>query len=149
MKLLVAVDGSDAADRALSYAADLARATGGSTTAVHVVDPGVYDVGGDEPVSGLSDADRRLILEDVEKAETRGREILDDAVELAADRGHDVEAELLYGDPVEEITEYAADGGFETVVVGHRGRSERAELLLGSVAKALVERATVPVAVVR
>jgi len=149
MELLVAVDGSDAAETALAYATDICDATDGSITVVHAVDPAVYEQRESDPIAGISDADNRLLIENVEDAEARGRDYLERAAEFAAELGHEVDTELLYGDPVVEITAYAADGGFDTVYVGHRGRSERTDLLLGSVAKDVVERATVPVTVTR
>lgn len=150
MKLLVAVDGSEESEAALAYAADVADATGGSLTVVHAVDPDVFDRGGDEPVSGVGDARDRLIIESVADAEDRGLEIVEDAMALAADLGQpDTAGELLYGDPVVAITDFAEDGGFDTLYVGHRGRSERTVAFLGSVAEGVVERSTVPVTVVR
>jgi nucleotide-binding universal stress UspA family protein len=149
MKLLVAIDGSSEAEDALEYASGIADAVGGSITVAHVVDPAVYETGGSEPVTTFADAESRLITQDVGDAEDRGQRFLDHAAEFAKGLGHDVETELLYGDPVTEISDYAEDEGFDTVFVGHRGRSARADLLLGSVAKELVERATVPVTVVR
>ncbi|WP_267643433.1 universal stress protein [Haloarchaeobius amylolyticus] len=149
MRLLVAMDGSDAAENALTYAADICDATGGSITVVHAVNPAVYDTGGSAPISTLSDADRRLVVERIEDAEHRGEQHLSRATELAGDLGVSVETELLYGDPVHVITDYAEDADFDTIVVGHRGRSGRADSMLGSVAKQIVERATVPVTVVR
>ncbi|MFB6080278.1 MAG: universal stress protein [Haloferacaceae archaeon] len=146
---LVAVDGSPESETALAYAIDVADAMDGSITAVHAVDPSVYEAGGDEPVSGLADADRRLVLESVEEAEERGVAVLDDAAALAANLGLTVETELLYGDPVDRVAEYAEEEGFDAVFVGHRGRSARAERMLGSVATGLVERVTRPVTVVR
>jgi nucleotide-binding universal stress UspA family protein len=149
MDILVAVDGSAEAEDALDYAATIAAATDGSLTIAHAVDPAVYQKGGTEPVSGFSDADRRLLVENVEDAEERGMDILDDAAERARDRGHDPATELLYGDPAVAVPDYADAEGIDTIVVGHRGRSERAGLLLGSVAKDLVERSSLPVTVVR
>ena len=149
MKLLVAIDGSAEAENALAYATDIADATSGSITIVYAVDPAVYEAGGIEPISTLSDADQRLIIESIEDAEERGLNILDGAVELAERLGYGIETELLYGDPVTEITDFAEDEGFDTIYVGHRGRSERTDLMIGSVAKEVVERATVPVTVVR
>lgn len=149
MNALVAVDGSDEADRALAYAADVVDAMDGSITVVHAVDPSAYDEGGAEPSVSLWDTDPRLFLESVEAAEQRGLDLLEDATEFADDLGHEVETELLYGNPIATITDYAEVEGVETIFVGHRGRSERAGVMLGSVAKSLVERATVPVTVVR
>lgn len=149
MKLLVAVDGSEEADSALAYATDIADAMEGSITAAYAVDPSIYEQGGSQPIAGLSDADERLLLESIKDAEDRALDILDDTEALAEELGHDIETELLYGDPVTRITDYAEKEGFETIFVGHRGRSERTDLMLGSVAKDIVERATVPVTVVR
>lgn len=149
MNLLVAHDGSDEADRALSYACDIADATDGSITVVHAVDPAVTDIGGSDPITTISDADGRLIVESLADAEDRGMAILEDAVEFAADRDRTVETELLYGDPVRAIPDYAESAAVDTIYVGHRGRSDRAAALVGSVAKELVERATIPVTVVR
>lgn len=148
MKLLVAVDGSAESKRALAYATNIADATGGSITLVHAVDPDIYDAGGDEPTTP-SERQDRLIIDSLDATEERGRSIVDEATEFAADRGHDVSGELLYGNPVRAITDYAEEEGFETIYVGHRGRSERTIEVLGSVARSVVERTTVPVTVVR
>lgn len=149
MNFLVALDGSQQAMDALAYATDVADAMDGSITAVHAVDPDVYEEGGSEPISGLSDAERRIIVRSVEDAEERGLTILGEATDLAEELGYEVETALLYGDPVKEITDYAEEKGVDTIFVGHRGRSEHTDLMLGSVAKSIVERATVPVTVVR
>jgi len=149
MKLLVAVDGSEEANEALAYATDIADATNGSVTVAYAVDPAIYDLGGTGPISSLSDADQRLVIENIEDTEDRGLEVLDDAADFAGELGREVETELLYGTPVVAITDFAESEGFDTIVVGHRGRSERTERLLGSVAKGIVERTTVTVTVVR
>ena len=149
MKYLVAFDGSDEAKSALAYAADLADALGASITVVHVVDPYVYEEGGLEPISTFADADERLIRESLVDAEQRGLDVIDDATALAEELGPDIETELLYGDPVPEITDYAQEKGFDAIYVGHRGRSGRTGMLLGSVATGIVERSTIPVTVVR
>jgi nucleotide-binding universal stress UspA family protein len=149
MKFLVAADGSREADDALAYAIEIADAVDASVTVAYAVDPSVYDEGGSDPIATLSDADERLVVESVEDAEEHGLDVLEEAAESAADRGRDVETELLYGDPVETLTDFADDEGFDAIYIGHRGRSERTGLLLGSVAKDVVERATVPVTVVR
>lgn len=149
MNLLVAVDGSAEADDALAYAIDIADALDGELTLVHAVNPTTDDVGGRDPIAGLGDADERLIAESLEDAERRGLEVQEDAAGLAEDRGHDVDTQLLYGDPVEVVTDVAEDEDVDAIYVGHRGRSERTDMMIGSVAKELVGRATVPVTVVR
>ena len=150
MDCLVAIDGSEASKNALAYAADIADAMDGSITVVHSVDPTAHDEGGDEPTVSLWDADQRLFLESVEDAEQRGLDLLENVSAFADELGHDdIETELLYGNPVASITDFAEDDGFDAIFVGHRGRSERTDAMVGSVAKSIVERATVPVTVVR
>ena len=149
MRFVVAVDGSDAADRALDHAVEMTLAVDGELTVVYSVDPDVYDTGGPDPQGDRSEAERRLIVEDVEDAEARGEEVVEDAADRATEAGLDVETELLYGAPVETVASFATTEGYDGVFVGHRGLSEREERVLGSVAKGLVERASVPVTVVR
>ena len=148
MDLLVAVDGSEESNRALAYATNIANATDGSITLVHAIEPDIYDTGGGEPISE-SDRRDRLIIDSFDAAEEEGQEILDEAIEFAAERGQTVSGELRYGQPARIITDYAEEGAFETIYVGHRGRSERTIEFLGSVARDIVEHATVPVTVVR
>lgn len=148
MRVLVAYDGSDPAKRALDYVLDQAERTDAAITVVHAVDPSVYDRGGEDPISTLGDAEQRLVLESIEDAENRGSDLLAEASHLAQESGHEVETALLYGEPVRQIVEFAAEEDVDAIVVGHQGRSARAGRMLGSVAKTVVERASVPVTVV-
>jgi nucleotide-binding universal stress UspA family protein len=149
MKLLVAIDGSQPSEHALDYALSLAAATGGSVTAVHAVDPAVYEEAGGDPGGGVDERDDRFVMESETDAEERASRLLDEARESAADHDVTFETELLHGDPRETITAFAEEAGFEGIVVGHRGLSERQERVLGSVAKSFVEHASVPVTVVQ
>ncbi len=148
MELLVAVDGSEESNRALAYATTIANATDGSITLIHAMEPAVYDTGGEEPVSD-SDRRDRLIIDSFDTAEKQGQAVLEGAIEFAAERGHTVSSELRYGQPARVITDFAEEGAFDTLYVGHRGRSDRAIEFLGSVARDIVEHATLPVTVVR
>jgi len=151
MKFAVAVDGSAEGERALDHALDIAGAFAepASVVVVHAVEPDVYEEGGIRPVTDLEDAEQRLILESIERAEERGEDVLESAVQTATGRGQAIETELLYGDPSERLPSYLEGTEFDMLFVGHRSRSERAERALGSVAKVLVERAPIPVTVVR
>jgi len=55
----------------------------------------------------------------------------------------------VVGNPAEQIIYYADRNGVDLIVVGDRGRSKLARLLLGSVSKNVVEHAGRPVMVVR
>ncbi|WP_458187181.1 universal stress protein [Haladaptatus sp. NG-WS-4] len=147
-RYLVAIDGSPASTGALQYALDLADDTGANVTAVHVVVPDQFFTGGDKPPASFSEADRELLLSSIEDAETRGQELLDEAAALADDRA-EIDTGLLYGEPVDRITEYAEESDFDAIFIGHRGTSERYEGLFGSTAKQVAGRATIPVTIVR
>lgn len=148
MKFLVAVDGSTVSHRAVDYALKIAAADA-DVTIVHSVDPHVYAETSAEPLSDRSEADRLFVIERIEDAEDRGTEILEGAAARADEHGMDVATALLYGDPVETISDFAEENEFDGIVVGHHGASERSEAAFGSVAKGLVTRARVPVTVVR
>ncbi|KTG29716.1 universal stress protein [Haloferax profundi] len=149
MNFVVAVDGSEAADRALDYALTMVEPLGATITIVHSVEPHVVVEGGTEPVTGIGDAGDRLAAESLEDAEARGERVLEEALEHVTEAGVEATTELLYGDPVEALPAYADDVGADGLFVGHRGISKRYEGLVGSVAKEIVERASCPVTVVR
>ncbi|WP_458205110.1 universal stress protein [Haladaptatus sp. NG-SE-30] len=148
-RYLVAIDGSPASTEALQYALSLADDTGAEVTAIHVVVPEQFFTGGNTPPASIAEAERELLLSNIEDAETRGQELLDEASALAKQDGMTIETGLLYGEPVEQITEYAEDNDLEAIFVGHRGTSERYEGLFGSTAKEIAGRASVPVTIVR
>jgi nucleotide-binding universal stress UspA family protein len=148
MTFLVAVDGSDASDNALTYATDLASRLDTDLLVVHAVEPAVVDVGGGEP-TGFDDTAGRLVAEAVEDAEANAERVLDEAADYAHEHGVDIETELLYGPPLQVIPEFTERETIEALFVGHRGLSQRYEGFVGSVAKGLVERSSIPVTVVR
>lgn len=149
MKYLAAVDGSGVSMDALRYAVELAAATGATVDAVSVVVPEQFFTGGDDPPTNYVEAADELVAEDVEDAETEAQAVLDEAEEVGEDTGVTVETGMLYGEPVDELVEYADDEGVDAIFVGHRGRSEEYEGLVGSTAKDVVGRASVPVTVVK
>lgn len=148
MRFIIATDGSTASDRALEYAASLVDAERDTVTLAHVVNPDVYAGSASEPLSDVTEADD-LLVSTVRDAEDRGARILEEAQADAEDLGLAAATQLLYGNPASEIAAYAADVDADGVFVGTTGKSERAERVLGSVAKNLVERADCPVTVVR
>lgn len=149
MKFLVATDGSTQSEAALEHALDVAAEMDATLTAVHAVDPSVYADRRGGPILDRSDAEQRLVIESIEDAERRGRQILDDAIAFAEPEGVAIETEILYGDPVETIPEFAESNGFDGVFAGHRDLAKSHERVLGSVAKGLIDRTSLPVTIVR
>jgi len=116
-RLLIAVDGSDCAERATKYGLELAARYGASVELVAVF-------GGDPE---------------------RGQAVLDAAAEQAADTGVDAETALLSGKPGSTIAARASEHDADLVVVGRRGRSGVRERLLGTVTERVLRRSDVPV----
>ena len=147
MEYLVAVDGSEPSTHALEHAIEFASRADAALCVVYAVEPRVLVDGEEAPTNAA--VGQRIYTEDLEMAEDRGEDVLADARETAAAAGLSVETELLYGDPVDSVAEYAESEGVDGIVVGHRGLSGQVERMVGSVAKGLVEHATVPVTVVK
>ncbi|CDK38491.1 Universal stress protein UspA and related nucleotide-binding proteins [Halorubrum sp. DM2] len=141
MSYLVATDGSTESDEAVRYAARQAVAFYETLEIAHVLTPD------SELVDGT------IILPGEEAAVEAGQGVLENAravaEEAVGDESIDVETQLLTGRPADAITEYAADGAVDAIYVGHRGLSEEREQVVGSVAKSVVDKADVPVTVIR
>lgn len=149
---LVAYDGSPQSANAITYACDLAETMDECTlTIAYAVQPDIYEAAheDEERMGNFAERYRREILRTINQAEERGQEYLADAAEKVASRGQHAETKLLYGDPVNRILEEADTGAVDSVIVGHRGQSDRPDSAVGSVAKGIIERAPVPVIVTR
>lgn len=137
--LLVGVDRSAASRTALELAADVAAALGGSLSVLEVVefvepfplaDPTRDAGGGGERSPGPTLA------------------LVEDEVRDIRARGVGVQVIVRTGDPARTLLEVADDVDADLVVVGTRGRGGPAELLLGSVARTVADRARRPTLVV-
>jgi len=136
--LLVGVDRSEASRAALELAADVADALGGSLSVLEVVEfVPPFPLG--EPTAGGGGGDGQPgSTQALVEAEVR---------EIRA-RGIGVQVIVRSGDPARTLLEVADDVDADLVVVGTRGRGGPAELLLGSVARTVADRARRPTLVV-
>jgi nucleotide-binding universal stress UspA family protein len=143
MRYLVATDGSEEADAAVRYAAAQAVAFDATLEVVHVLTPETELIDGE------------IVLPGGNRAIELGEGTLQQARQLAADVAAqrddelDVETQLLTGSPANAIVERSRDADADAIYVGHRGLSEEREQVVGSVAKSVVDKATVPVTVIR
>jgi nucleotide-binding universal stress UspA family protein len=143
MRYIVATDGSEEADAAVGYASGQAAAFGATLDVVHVLTPETKLVDGELVLAGGSRA-----LELGERTLREARRLATDATGEGAERLA-VETQLLTGTPADAIVEHRRATGADAIYVGHRGRSEQRESTVGSVAKSVVDKATVPVTVIR
>jgi nucleotide-binding universal stress UspA family protein len=143
-RILVAVDGSPAAARAVERAAELARALSAELRLLHVVDLGWLTVG---PELAL----------DVEAKITAHEQAGDALLAAARDRAQAAGVAAATkredtGSPAQSVADVigaeAAEWGAGLVVVGTHGRRGLERLVLGSVAEAVARASTVPVLLV-
>jgi nucleotide-binding universal stress UspA family protein len=76
------------------------------------------------------------------------RRQLDEAASILAGAAVQAETIVRIGKPAEEILDAAEEGGFDLVVLGHRGMGAARRFLMGSVSERVVRHATRPVLVV-
>lgn len=85
----------------------------------------------------------------VERQRAEGQAAIDEVVELATEKGVDVFERIEYGEPDEEILEYAETEGIDAIVMGTHGRTGAGRLVIGSVAEKVVRRSPIPVVTIR
>jgi nucleotide-binding universal stress UspA family protein len=136
-RILVAIDGSDASNRAFAKALELVELTRARLTALAIEGPlpaYAATIGEVEEVKREKDAFFKGLA-------ARARSEADDA-------GVELDVELRAGHAAELISEFAAAGGYDLIVLGHRGHFVR-DHLLGSTADRVAEHAPCPVMIVR
>jgi nucleotide-binding universal stress UspA family protein len=138
--IAVAIDASDAADAALTIGIALARAVPCELHLFHVF--GRADLKHIDAL-GQDHAER------VKHASLEAAAVLEEAADRARSSGVAFESSMLEGNPAQELLKAFDRHQCASAVVGTHGASELDRLLFGSVAFALVERARVPIFVVR
>jgi nucleotide-binding universal stress UspA family protein len=136
-RVLVAIDGSAGAQKALDCALSICQSVGAVLT--------VLAVEGKLPAYAGSIGE----VEEVKREkDTYFSGVLDDARAQAEERGVEIEADLVPGHAAEVITHYAKAHGHDLIVVGHRGHF-LGDYLLGSTADRVAHHAHCPVMAVR
>lgn len=139
-KLLVGIDGSTESEAAVHKACDLAQAMGAKLMLVYVAPPHLPKAKA-EYAAEVGHAD--LTEHDYVPA------LLFQAELGCRNKGVQADTTCLTGPVAETLSDLADTGGFDLVVVGHRGRGAVSRVLLGSVADRLVQICPRPVLVVR
>ncbi len=133
-KLLVAVDDSSSALKALERAVERHKTSGDSLTLINVV----YF-----PKEVLKGVKKGL-----PKEEAASQALLEKLKARVAEASAACEVTTKIGDIASEVSRYAEDEGFDEIIVGHQKRSGIKKLLHKSVSQAIEKRASVPVTVV-
>jgi nucleotide-binding universal stress UspA family protein len=129
-KILVPLDGSDHAYKAVDFAVNLAQPDHTTVHLLHVVRP--------EPVSkGVKAFVESENIKESPKTvnlQLKGDKVLSPAETALQNAGiQDIETTVLEGDPAQTILDFAKDGHFDAIVIGNRGLGNVKGFLLGSV----------------
>lgn len=134
-RILLAVDGSEQSDRAVSLASEIAKESNSEVLVFHVREKaavrfGSYDVDLDEA--------------EVDIADNKTRKLKDLGISARPERVTD-----FYGNTAKRIVSAADEYGADVIVMGSRGLSNVGGFFLGSVAHKVLQSAPCPVLVVR
>lgn len=145
--LLIATDGSELGDKAVSAGLDLAKAYGGKITIVTATDPVATGIGS----GGFGAIDAGPVIARLEESYTaEASKILLAAKAKAEAAG--IEAKTVHAArtrPAEAILDLAKKENADTIVMGSHGRRGFKRLLLGSQAAEVLAHAEMPVLIVK
>ena len=148
-KILVPHDGTEASDKALDKAVELARSLGSEVIILNVIDDRFVP-----PSTTLAFLSNKTPLEDAKnqviKFLKQGAEsMLKDRIEKLKSQGINMRFLLAVGSPSEEIARIAQNEGVGLIIIGRRrlGLKEKIKTL-GSIVRGVSERAPCPVMIV-
>lgn len=141
--ILIPVDGSPTAQKAVEKAAGLARAFGSRATTVYVIDP--------YPFTGLGTDFAYGQAEYLSAAEAEAKEAIGAAQSALTAAGvQEVQAQVVQAHAIwRGIIEVAQARGADLIVMGSHGRRGLEKLVLGSVAQRVLTHSPLPVLIVR
>ncbi len=139
-EIVVAVDGSEAANHAARFARDLGGETQAQVTLLYVYDaPAAAMLGFGALTPEQLDASKASVAKgSFEKAKA-----------AIGSTPVEVKTEVVIGHPGTEIVAYAKSKKADLIIMGSRGLSPVAEMLMGSVSEHVVRHAHCPVTIVR
>lgn len=129
-KILVPLDGSKNSKKSLLNAIHLAVEHDASLIVVHVI----------------SHSEKKFKQSDIEDIPPS---FIIQAKKLAMDNKIPFENRILVGDPGHSIVEYANTHGIDLIVIGARGLSAFKKIFLGSVSHYVMQKADMPIVLVK
>jgi nucleotide-binding universal stress UspA family protein len=149
--ILVAIDGSDHSMKAAEYAIDIARDNKAQLIALAVLDIAKIGYAASSFIASPMHG-----LEELERKRKEAQEWLDKVGKLTSQKANDNNNNIQFKSQIEEsmsiagtIVDHAENQNIDLIVVGSRGRSGFAKLLLGSVASKVITYAACPVLVTK
>ena len=141
-RILVPVDGSPAAERALDLAIELAKSYTAKLIILHVVLQRLY------PVTH-TEAGMLTPAVFASEMQAEGENIIKKAERHITGRGVDFECKMVQGVPADEIIKSVKHEGADLVIIGSRGLNEVRAFLFGSVSDKVSHHAKCPTLIVK
>lgn len=138
-KILIATDGSENTQRAISYGIEIAKLSGAAVHALYVVNTSPL-------ISDSWTVGKESIYEIIR---SEGEKAVSEVKKIGEASGVEVREVVLDGYPSNEIIDFAENNDIDLIVMGTLGKTGLDRLLIGSVAEKVVRGSKVPVMVVR
>jgi nucleotide-binding universal stress UspA family protein len=136
---VIATDGSENSQRAISCGVEIAKLSGATVHALYVVDT-------PSMISETWTAGKEMVHELIIR---EGKKVLSKVKKIIEDSRVEVKEVLLEGYPSEEIINFAENNNMDLIVMGTLGKTGLERFLVGSVAENVVRNSKVPVMVIR
>jgi len=137
--ILIALDGSEASQRALSRAVDEAKVWNARLQAIYIVETGLFS---SLPLDNTVEIMYRVL-------EKEGKAVLEKARKFAASQDVTLNTHIKQGHAGSEIVALAEKEKSDLIMVGSHGKSNTDRLLIGSVSTFVVTHSKVTTMVVR
>ncbi len=140
-KILVALDGSEVAEEVLPYVEDVATKMNSEVVLIRV----------GEPPMAIEDQVRVIstVEQVMESTLAELNQYLSRVAYRFKSKGLETQTVVKFGDPAEQIVDYASEIGSDLIAMCTHGRSGIARWVYGSVADRVLRAATVPVLLIR
>lgn len=137
--ILIATDGSENTQKAISYGIEIAKLSGATVHALYVVNS--------SPIISENWTIGRENIYEIIRSE--GKKAVSEIKKIGEASGVEVTEVILDGYPSNEIMDFAENNNIDLIVMGTLGKTGLDRLLIGSVAEKVVRASKVPVMVVR
>ncbi len=156
--ILYATDLSKNAKPALSWAMSLAEQYNAAISVIHIIPDVIEEMSASMGYDLTAHYDMEQLSELNEEGENNARDAISERIKSVCGEINDEFPScrmdfsriiIKTGHPVQEIITAATDGNFDIVVMGSHGHGLIDDLFLGSVARGVVHKCTVPVLTIR
>jgi nucleotide-binding universal stress UspA family protein len=137
--ILVAIDGSDASQRAFIRAVEEAKVWNARLHVIYIVETGLFS---SLPADNTVEIMYRVL-------ETEGNTVLEKAKKYATDNGVTIITHMKQGHAGSEVVTLAEKEKIDLIMVGSHGKSQADRLFIGSVSTYIVSHSKVTTMVVR